>query len=304
MFKINLLLIAIALSPLPASATLSWNFAGSGNNYGSQHTFTGSSGAGNVTVYAYSTTNDSTTDPTNPSGASTLNDPNNTYIDRFATGTLGAWSGGIGVQSAEDGTFGSSPHHAFDNDGGNGNDSETPDEAPDGDVDAALFQFDQSVTLTNISLGWSQYDSDLSILAYIPTNADPTVPTILDKTFSDLLASGWQLVGNYADVAPGGSGSAAISTAVSSSYWLVSAFTTCANATRADSTCTAGPSANGGSLDFGNDYFKISSLTGNFSTTSGGNNGVPEPSIYLLLSIGLLGWRMNSNRVARDSLAA
>lgn len=281
MLKYLLLIPALVFVSLPVHATLSWNFTGSGNNYGSQHTFSGSSGAGNVTVYAFSTTDDTT------SG------------DKFETGTLGSWSGGIGIQSNEDGSFGSSPHHAFDNDGGYGTNSETPDEAPDGDVDAAVFQFDQSVTLTSISLGWSQYDSDISILAYNPTNQDPSTPTITGKTFSDLIATGWQLVGNYADVAPGGSGSAAISTSASSSYWLVSAFTTCANATRTDSTCSSGPSANGGSLDFGNDYFKIASLGGLINTpqTSG---SAPEPSSLFLLTGGLMGWRLTRRNSESD----
>lgn len=266
MNKFNLLLLAAALAPLSAQATVnySWSFTTwNETNYGSQGSFAGSSGAGSVTVSAFSTTADY-------SGG----------IDRFEAGTLGSWSGGIGVSSAEDGAFGSSPNHAFDNDGN------TTDEKPAGDVDAAVFAFNQSISLTSLSLGWIYNDADVSVLAYTGNTGTMSNPEdITGKTFTELLSSGWEFVGNYMNVQNELNDTATITTDKSSSYWLVSAYTSCAN-----NGCDSYDS------NFGNDYFKISSLGA--KTTSGGgggggNNGVPEPSSLLLLAGGLLGWRLN-----------
>lgn len=265
MNKHNLLLILAALSPMTAHATASWNFTTwNETNYGSQGTFAGSSGSGNVVVSAFSTTG-------NPE----------TGYGTFQTGTLGSWSGGIGVTSAEDGAFGSAPNHAFDNDGN------SVDEKPAGDVDAAVFSFNQSVSLNSLSIGWYSGDADISVLAYTGNSGSMTNPEdITGKTFTDLLASGWEFIGNYMNVYNMPNDTATINPSdTSSSYWLVSAYTSCAN-----NTCNANDGY------FGNDYFKISGLGGNITTNggggNGGNNGVPEPSSLLLLVGGLLSWRL------------
>ncbi|MDD2738696.1 MAG: PEP-CTERM sorting domain-containing protein [Methylomonas lenta] len=262
MIKNFLLIPALMLAPLSANATLSWNFTGSGQNYGSQHTFSGSTGAGNVIVSAFSTTGN----------------PENGY-GTFEDGTLGSWSGGIGVQSQEDGSFGDAPNHAFDNDG-NGT-----DEKPAGDVDAAVFSFNQSVSLNSLSIGWHSGDADISVLAYTGNTGSMTNPeNIVGKTFTDLLSSGWEFIGNYMNVYNMPNDTATINPSdKSSSYWLVSAYTSCAN-----NGCNASDGY------FGNDYFKISGLGGNITGGGSGNTGsVPEPSSLLLFAGGLLGWRLN-----------
>lgn len=298
-------MLTLSVAPFSAQAIV-WNTKTSANctsgctstTLGNSQTFSGSeTGSPSVAVSAFSTNPVST-------------NANQT----FQTATLALYNGnGLGATAQSgDGTLGDVPHHAFDNDGS----ATTGPDLPDGGaVDAALFSFDQTVTLTSISIGWSQYDSDLSILAYSPTNSQAqNAPSIVGKTFSELLSSGWQLVGNYANLGSTSStvsytGSTAISTSISSSYWLVSAYTSCANANSGNNyTCTAGPAANGGTLDFGNDYFKIAGLGGNLSTSGGGgsanNNGVPEPTSLLLISIGFLGWRLHRNPRTYDSLAA
>lgn len=265
MNKSSLLMILAALSPLTAHATASWNFTTPGQvNYGNQGTF--NSSAGTVTVNAFSTTG----------ATGTGGNP------QFASAVLGSWSGGIGVTSAEDGSFGSAPNHAFDNDGN------STDEKPAGDVDAAVFSFNQSVSLNSLSIGWYSGDADLSVLAYTGNTGNMANPeNITGKTFTDLLNSGWEFIGNYMNVYNMPNDTATINPSdKSSSYWLVSAYTSCAN-----------NSCNANDPYFGNDYFKISGLGGNITTSGGGgssNNGsVPEPSSLLLLAGGILGWRLN-----------
>ena len=262
MFKFYMLLPALVLAPLPAQATLNWSFTtASQTNYGTQGTFQGSPGSGSVIVKAYSTTDDTT----NP--------------DRFETGTLGSWSGGIGVTSLEDGDFGSAPNHAFDNDGN------STDEKPAGDVDAAVFAFNQSMTLTSLSIGWKYTDADISVLAYTGQNGSMTTPdNITGKSIPDLLSSGWQFIGHYMDLNTTANPSISPSTLInptniSSSYWLVSAYTSCAS------------SCNSYDSNFGNDYFKISGLTGKTAPPPP-SGSVPEPSSLILLAGGLLGWRI------------
>lgn len=291
MNKFNLALLATLLAPLPAHATLSWNFTtGNSVNYGSQGTFAGSSGAGSVTVSAFSTTCDSTSSTT----SCYSNDAYST--ERFQNATLGSWSGGIGVQSAEDGSFGSVPHHAFDNDGGYNNSAN--DEGPGGDVDAAVFAFAQSVNLSSLSIGWDGgtpgYDADISVLAY--TGAGNPLSSILGKTYAELLSSGWTLIGNYSELDHPSNPTVSINpNNISSSYWLVSAYTSCANANASNGyTCVADSN---GSLDFGDDFFKISGLTGTVGGTTPPSS-VPEPSSLLLLSMGLLGWNLSRNKKA------
>lgn len=276
MNKFNLLLLAAVLAPLPAHATVNWSFTTPGTvNYGSQGTFNSSAGA--VTVSAFSTTG------ANGTGGNPT----------FATGILGSWSGGIGVTGAEDGGFYSDPHHAFDNDGGNNNSRD--DEKPAGDVDAAVFAFDQSISLTSLSLGYIYKDADLSVLAYTGNTGSMNNPEdITGKTFTDLLNNGWEFIGNYMNVYNMPGDTATITTDKSSSYWLVSAYTSCANG-----------NCDSGDTNFGNDFFKISGLGGNVNTNGGGGgSSVPEPSSLLLLAGGLLGWRLNRYGKAEERLSA
>lgn len=285
MTKPYMALVALMLSPLSAHAT-AWNLldttnclngctASSSPTSGNSQAFSGSpTGAPNVTVSAFSTSS------TSASPAST-----------FAAATLALYSGyGLGATAASgDGTLGSQPDHAFDNDGSA---SSSTDYSPDGNVDAALLQFGtNSVDIESLSLGYRYGDADISVLAYtgaLVGGALPAAAAIANHTFAQLISAGWTFIGHY-NIDSINTAKAINADNVSSSYWLISAYTTSAGSGKGDSTSL---------LSFGNDYFKLSAVSGIVSTTTG---SVPEPASALLIALGLLGFRARS-RDSRENL--
>ncbi|MBK8918551.1 MAG: PEP-CTERM sorting domain-containing protein [Betaproteobacteria bacterium] len=239
-------LVALASS---AQAATSWSF--------------GSSGANNGSASAYAATN-------NSGGSAT---------GSLATTTMTSWGGGLGA-----GGEGSSPHHGVDN---------------RGSTEGILLNLGGSYSLTEFSVGYSRNKTntstmsptyangaDVSVFAYVGTNA---APTLAGNTFAQLLnplnvTNGWVLIGNYGNVGSAGvdgAGTQAISTTVSSSYWLVAAYNSVFGGTC--SGCTAL-----GSGYQGTDYFKLSGVAGNQPGGGGGGNA-PEPSTMALLGISMLG---------------
>ncbi len=217
----------------------------------------------------------------------------------FQAATLQSYPG-LGITATND-LDGGSPDHAMDNDGGR---STTTDNPIDGAVDAALFQFSAGTSLSSLTINWkndttySSGDADLSVLAYtgsLNSGALPLNANVSGESFANLLSRGWTFIGNY--------NMGSVNTAktintgnVYSSYWLVSAYTSVAGSGKGDAA---------GVLDFGNDYFKLSGMSGTVCTgtttngvcgSGGGAGSVPEPTSLLLLASGMLGWRMNRKR--------
>jgi len=126
-----------------------------------------------------------------------------------------------------------------------------------GATDLFLLQFASAVTLTSVKIGWNgtdnfSADSDLSVLAY--TGSTPPTPSMSGKTLGTgtggLLSNGWSVVGNFANVGATASNEATISTATSSSWWIVSAY---------NSAFGSGTNLGMGAQD----YFKLLSVAGN-----------------------------------------
>jgi hypothetical protein len=183
----------------------------------------------------------------------------------FAAARLVSYSGGLGVANAFE-AIGTAPEHATDNANG---------------TDAVRLAFSSAVTLKSVSVGWYQGDADLSVFAWTGgTTAGAVNGAVVSSGVSATpLSGGWSLVGNYADLQSAANSTAAISTSLSSSYWLISAYHTSFGAT----------SSNGGALSSGNDYFKVQGVSADITVTSNTTGKIPEPGSLMLLGAGLLG---------------
>ena len=156
--------------------------------------------------------------------------------------------------------------------------SSSPGYALDNDqrYEMILLSFGAKVSLTALNLGYVNTDSDMTIMAYTGGgNALTDLQSGLKK-WSDFGAGGtsatlagtlgWQALANFnGDTSQGNR--TIVSSGIASSYWLIGAYNPLAN-------------PNGGALNDGLDYMKVSSVSGNV---------VPEPGSLALLAAALLG---------------
>jgi len=205
------------------------------------------SGASNVTVTAWST------------GLGSL---------AFQEGRHKIYGGGLGVNNlAEPEVVDDAPEHAMDN---------------KSVYDAILFDFGagNSAKLDHLKIGWAKEGShnnraDISVLAYTGGGS----PNLLSETYDVNLLSSWDHVGDYNNVVKGDNraiNNAGGSGAVSSRYWLISAFNdNLGNPLSLKTTACW------------YDYAKIHSVSGTVTNTPSPPTGVPEPGSLLLLGLGL-----------------
>ena len=229
---------AFALLSLPASAMPLWDFSSGcaqnaykkdqfGNSYAC------SAGAGNPTLTAAAWSG------TGSAGTT------------FQTANIALFGGaGFGVRNRSESLTASPPQHAMD---GNGH------------IDLIALAFSEDVALSQISLGWTNTDSDISVLRYVGAGTS----VINGKSVSGLLSGGWELVGSYANL--GSSSAKSINPLeLDASWWLISAYSSAFG-------------AYGTGLNNGNDYVKLRSVAGTVPVH------VPEPGSAALFTAAMAG---------------
>jgi hypothetical protein len=232
----------------------------------------GASGNGTsyTSVNCSSTAVSGTSTPT--ANATAYTSSANSESSTFSASVLKYWGtgSGFGVQRSGDG------EHSLDN---------------QDETDFIALDFgDVRVNLSQITLGWSSGDSDITVMAYTNTG-DPTLTGRID---SFRATNGWTSITNYGSSSAyytGGSPDivrTTTDTATYSSWWLISAFNSNYGA---------------GSLDSHKDYVKLLSIAGSTQNPPTPPSGVSEPGSLALLGLGLVGMLASRRRSQKAASA-
>lgn len=198
----------------------------------------------------------------------------------WASSSLQYYSGGKGMSS--DSSSGATPNHAIDN--GPGTSGVDPNDFINGigNTESVMLSFSGSVVLSGINIGWKFGDADVSVFRFTGTVA-PSL-TGVGASLSSMQTAGWELVGNYGDLSESSPDNNPLSGSTKgSSWWLISAYNSSYGAAKT------------GTVDQGNDYFKLFAvsgskcLTGNDCGGPQGSSSVPEPASLALVAVALAG---------------
>ncbi len=256
---------ALLICAAESQAAINWAYGGATNESSTVgNTVASSAGGVTATGQAWANTNDGTSGSSNAALGSNTLAGSASY--KLETAYLNIYSGGLVVKNQDTSTTslygdlndGVSPEHAIDN---------------NQRYDSVLFSFTKAVNLTAMTTGYVSTDSDFTVWYYAGLGA----PSLTGKTYG-ALGAGWILLGSNNGGSTPGTTSISNSTGIFSSYWLIGAY---------NDVVSSGQSA-------GNDYFKISGLTGTpcapgIPGCGGGPSGAPEPGTLLLMGAGLIG---------------
>lgn len=260
-----------------AQAATTWQFSGNGtyNTQGEENAKTSYTGAdatlnisgayvANVNGVADSTKKFSTTAP----------NANPLY---FGGNGLGMCSDPASASSCP---ASNPPNHAIDN---------------YGTTEGILLNFTSKVALQQIYLGFTSTDSDISVFRYTGVGANGVTATTnlanVSASAGGLTNAGWELVGNYGDVAydtnPAAPNQNINASGLTSTWWLITAY---------NSGLAGTSKASGSEVSNNNDFFKIFAVAGTACATQivngqcGSSGGkLPEPATLALTSVALLG---------------
>ena len=215
----------------------------------------------------------------------------NTYgISGFASGATWstgassslAYYSGNGLGMSSDSLGSAAPNHALDNGPSTTMDANNYVNGV-GNTEAVLLNFSSSVVLSSVGIGYKFGDADISVFRYTGGSA-PSLTGVNATSVANMSSAGWQLVGNYGDLAvdtttaysPVNAGN------LGSSWWLISAYNSSYGA------------ATSGTVDQGNDFFKLYAVEGTKCTSTtagvcGPGTSVPEPGSLALASLAMVG---------------
>ncbi|GAB5380277.1 MAG: hypothetical protein Alis3KO_09290 [Aliiglaciecola sp.] len=246
--------------------TQNWDFSSNSVNVtggSSDSQINMSAGGVNVKVTAWSSTGNGACGTGAECGTNDLRD-DDPFIERAR---LTQYDGsGLGAINNDEGN--NSPNHALDNQRyfTSGMSSAQKEALKNElDFDMVLFEFDQAVELTAVKSGWTNTDSDLSILGYTGGGSLGSTPFSSNTKWSDLISQGW---GFNTDTFDNGTSTQAISSSLESRYWLVGVYN---------------PVFNGTNFTHHNDAVKLMSI----STKLTERTEVPEPATFALLLAGV-----------------